>query len=119
MTPGAASGQQNQQQLCGNQTRILWVEKGAILLVTGGSMLVTAAVETERTNGILLHEGECHVATRSGWLGIRGGAGPNARYVANVASLMCIDARPGAGWWRGLSEAIAELKIRVALTRRS
>ena len=97
---------------------VLWLEKGAMLLVTCGSMIVAHSTDTGRImiDGILLHEGECHTVARSGWLCVRGGA---ASGLHRTATIMRIDPLPGTNWWRRLFGNIAlPSAMRPALTRR-
>lgn len=118
MSSNAESKQQYQQQLSGDQVSVLWLEKGAMLLVTCGSMIVAPSANAERTmiDGILLHEGECHTVARSGWLCMRGGA---VSSLHRTATIMRIDPIPGTNWWRRLLGNIAlPSAMRPALTRR-
>jgi hypothetical protein len=90
-----------QQQIVGNQGCLLWARKGSLLLVNSGSMLVARSADAERlfTDGILLHEGECYTAERSGWLCLRGGKGAGP---ANVTTLLHIEPPPSSNFLRRL-----------------
>jgi hypothetical protein len=97
--PIMSSRNHEQQQIAGNQEGLIWVRKGSLLLVRSGSMLVARTADVERlfAEGILLHEGDCYTAERSGWLCLRGGANSS-----NLSTFLCIEPIPRSNFLRRL-----------------
>jgi hypothetical protein len=67
---------QKQLQLHGDQAYMTWLARGTMLIVESGSARVSRAgsamVDAMPMEEIVLHEGECHIVERSGWLCLRG-----------------------------------------------
>jgi hypothetical protein len=103
-----------QQYAVGNQEGLIWARKGSLLLVNSGSMRVARATDAGRlfTDGILLHEGECHTAERSGWLCVRSEKGAGS---GNVTFLH-IEALPRGNFLRRL---IGRFRTKLAAARPS
>lgn len=68
--------EQKQLQLHGDQAYMAWFARGTMLIVESGGARVSRA-DSALADGmpieeIVLHEGECHIVERSGWLCLRG-----------------------------------------------